>query len=104
MARRQRPLDSQLRQRELGIRRAGPDAAAHRQHQRPPHRRKRAQVSLAARPPPRRSPVAQRAWAIEAMKTATSYFPAHGKCIEDDSQILNAVTLIKIEDQDNIVL
>ena len=59
----------QLRQRELGIRRAGPDAAAHRQHQRPPHRRKRAQVSLAARPPPRRSPVAQRARAIAAMKT-----------------------------------
>ena len=33
-----------------------------------------------------------------------SYFPAHGKCIEHDSQILNAVSLIKIEDQDNIVL
>jgi hypothetical protein len=38
------------------------------------------------------------------MKTGPSYFPAHGKCIEHDSQILNAVSLIKIEDQDNIVL
>ena len=28
-------LVSQLRQRELGVRRTGPDAAAHRQHQRP---------------------------------------------------------------------
>ena len=38
------------------------------------------------------------------MKTGPSYFPAHGKCIEYDSQILNAVTPIKIEDQDDIVL
>ena len=35
MARRQRQLVSQLRQRELGVRRARLDAAAHRQHQRP---------------------------------------------------------------------
>ena len=64
MARRQRQLVPQLRQRELGIRRARPDAAAHRQYQRPPHQRERAQVSLAARPAPRRSPVLERAWAI----------------------------------------
>jgi hypothetical protein len=38
------------------------------------------------------------------MKTGPSDFPAHGKCIEHDSQILNAVILIKIEDQDDIVL
>jgi hypothetical protein len=38
------------------------------------------------------------------MKTGPSYFPAHGKCIEYDSQIPNAVTLIKIEDQNDIVL
>jgi hypothetical protein len=38
------------------------------------------------------------------MKTAASYFPAHGKCIEHDGEVLNAVTPIKIEDQDNIVL
>ena len=38
------------------------------------------------------------------MKTCPSYFPAHGKCIEHDSQILNAVVAIKIEDQDDIVL
>jgi nuclear transport factor 2 (NTF2) superfamily protein len=58
-----RQLVPQLRQRELGIRRVRPDAAAHRQHQRPPHRCERAQVSLAARPPARRSPVPERAWA-----------------------------------------
>src|SRR5207248_3320820 len=53
MARRQRQLVPQLRQRELGIRRARADAPAHRQHQRPSHQGGRAQVSLAARPAPR---------------------------------------------------
>ena len=51
-------LVPQLRQRELGVRRAGPDAAAHRQHQRPADQGERAQVSLAAGPPAGRSPVA----------------------------------------------
>src|SRR5215472_18695333 len=60
MARRFRPLVSQLRQRELGVRRRWPDAAAHRQHQRPADRGWRAQISLAPRSPSRRSPIAQR--------------------------------------------
>jgi uncharacterized protein len=38
----------------------GPDAPAHRQHQRPAHRRSRPQVPLAARPPARRSPPPER--------------------------------------------
>ena len=38
VARRQRQLVPLLRQRELGVRRARPDAAAHRQHQRPADR------------------------------------------------------------------
>src|SRR5215831_3541624 len=60
MARRFRQLVPQLWQRELGIRRTRPDAPAHRQHQRPADQGERAQVSLAARATPRRSPIAQR--------------------------------------------
>src|SRR5229473_5815132 len=60
MARRQRQLVPQLWQRELGVRRARADAPAHRQHQRSPDRGERAQVSLAARPPSRRTPVLER--------------------------------------------
>src|SRR3954447_26920320 len=41
-------------QRELGVRQARPDAAAHRQHQRLADQGERAQVPLAARPTPRR--------------------------------------------------
>jgi lipoyl-dependent peroxiredoxin len=40
---------SELWQRELGVRRTGPDAMADRQHQRPPDPRERAQISLAPR-------------------------------------------------------
>jgi len=46
--------------RELGVRRGRPDAAAHRQHQRPADQGWRAQISLAPRTPSRRSPIAQR--------------------------------------------
>jgi hypothetical protein len=48
VARRQRQLVSQLRQRELGIRRPRPDAIAIREHQRPADLRVRAPLPLAA--------------------------------------------------------
>src|SRR5438046_10620824 len=60
MARRRRPLVPQLWQRELGIRQRRPDAPAHRHHQRSSYQGERTQVSLAAWPPPRRSPVFER--------------------------------------------
>ena len=59
-SRRQRQLVPQLRQRELGIRRAWTDASAHRQHQRSADQRERAKIPLAARTTPRRSPVSGR--------------------------------------------
>src|SRR2546429_3436947 len=49
-----------LRQRELGIRRQRPHAAAHCQHQRSPDQGERAPILLAARSPSRRSPVLKR--------------------------------------------
>src|SRR5690349_18354064 len=54
MARRRRAVVPQLRQRELGLRWRGPDAHAHRQHQRPGHCGVRAPVPLARRPAPGR--------------------------------------------------
>src|SRR5262245_11942844 len=60
MARRFQQLVSQLWQRELGVRRGRADAASHRQHQRPADQGWRAQISLAARPASRRSPISQR--------------------------------------------
>src|SRR5271169_6479162 len=65
MARRFRQLVPQLRQRELGIRRRRPDAAADRQHQRSADQGERAQISLAARPPAGRSSFAERSWTLE---------------------------------------
>ena len=49
-----------LRQRELGVRRARPNAASDRQHQRSANQGKRAQISLAARTPARWPSRAQR--------------------------------------------
>src|SRR6266581_4323637 len=72
MARRQRQLVSQLRQRELGIRRARLDAPAHRQHQRFADQRRRAQIPLAAWPPPERSSVAQRTPTLSSLEGATA--------------------------------
>src|ERR1700720_3619526 len=71
MARRFRQLVSQLRKRELGVRRRRPDAAAHRQHQRPADQGWRAQISLAPRSPSRRSPIAQRARPLGAKLETT---------------------------------
>src|SRR6266542_328595 len=64
MARRQRQLVPQLRQRELGIRPGRLDAPSHRQHQRSSHQGERAQIPLAPRPPPRRSSFAKRSRAV----------------------------------------
>ena len=60
MARRQRQLVSQLRQRELGVRRARADAPAHRQHQRSADRRADRKYHWPLGPPARRSSLAQR--------------------------------------------
>src|SRR5882672_10836328 len=61
MARRRRQLVPLLRQRELGVQRAWAHAAPHREHQRPSHQGLGSQVSLAAGPPPGRSPGTVRA-------------------------------------------
>jgi hypothetical protein len=58
--RQQRQLVSQLRQRELGVRRARLEPPASGQHQRSADQGERASISLAARPPSRRSPLAER--------------------------------------------
>src|SRR5258705_1875577 len=79
MARRQRALVPQLWQRELGVRRARIDAAADRQHQRSSNQGRRAQISLAARPPPRRSSVVERSRPMRRAWTPAESWAGRGE-------------------------
>src|SRR6266536_3366446 len=79
MARRQRQLVPQLRQRELGIRPGRLDAPSHRQHQRSSHQGERAQIPLAPRPPPRRSPFAERSRAVSGHRGSRRLRSLHAR-------------------------
>src|SRR5262249_30785696 len=91
MARRQRALVPQLWKRKLGVRRTWIDAAADRQHQRSSDQGERAQISLAAGPPPRRSSVIERSRPLRrAAGMAYDLILRQGRVI-DPSQKLDEV-------------
>ncbi len=68
VARRQRPLVSQLRQRELGVRRQRPHEPSRGEHQRSADQGGGSEILLAARPAPARPPGPHRPWSLASFR------------------------------------